>query len=254
MCYNITVVIVSTKNENVKQIKKLKGSKGFLFLDNPKLILEACFSGFEIEWLVLKEGASFEEKNLKPKNKMIVSESVFKTICSTVSSQGAVAVVKFDLRQFRPPSGNFLVLDCVQDPGNVGTLIRSAVAFEFNEIYLIDCAKVSNEKVARSSMGAIFKAKLFEISKQTFLNEFKGKTLLCGELGGAPLSKEKLGFPLGVVVGNEGSGISKEVLALGKGIEIEMSKNVESLNAGVAGSILMSYCYNKFKNLKGENR
>ena len=69
MCYNITVVIVSTKNENVKQIKKLKGSKGFLFLDNPKLILEACFSGFEIEWLVLKEGASFEEKNLKPKKK-----------------------------------------------------------------------------------------------------------------------------------------------------------------------------------------
>ena len=79
----------------------------------------------------------------------------------------------------------------------------------------------------------------------------------CGKFpatGGAPLSKEKFNFPLGVVVGNEGGGISKEVLALGKGVEIEMSKNVESLNAGVAGSILMSYCYNKFKNLKGENR
>ena len=246
------MIISSNKNEKIKELKKLSSEKGFLLLDNPKLILEAFYTGLKIEYLVLVEGfKNLEIENLPCNCRLEVSKSVFNSICSTVTSQGAVAVVKINIREFKPPSGNFLVLDCVQDPGNVGTLIRSAVAFDFNEIYLIDCSKISNEKVARSSMGAIFRANIYEISKETFLKNFKDANLVCGALGGKALNKQELCFPLGVVVGNEGKGISKEVLKLGKSVEIETSGNVESLNAGVAGSILMSYFYNK---MKGEQK
>ena len=242
----------ATKNF-ILNLKKQKREKSLLFLDNVKIIKDAVKNNsIKVEcFLTSENNLPFDDLGYKTYH---VDSKTIEMLSDTKTPQKVLCVAYHNQDVVVKPTGNFLVIDSLQDPGNVGTLIRSAVAFEFNEIYLIDCAKVSNEKVARSSMGAIFKAKLFEISKQTFLNEFKGKTLLCGELGGAPLSMEKLGFPLGVVVGNEGSGISKEVLALGKGVEIEMSKNVESLNAGVAGSILMSYCYNKFKNLKGENR
>ncbi len=233
------MVITSTSNSQVKEIKKLKKEKGFLFLDNPKLIEEAILAGEEIEVVVFEENKEEKFASLAKSKNIIVSSEVFKMLSSAEKSQGALAIVRTRKRPFKPPSGNFLVLDEVQDPGNVGTLVRSALAFEFNDIYLINCASVSNEKVVRSTMGAIFKTRVYELSREEFVSNFKGMNLYCGEMNGEDISKAQLKFPVGIIVGNEGNGVSNELKKLSKSVAIKMNKGIESLNAGVAGSILM---------------
>ena len=233
------MVITSTSNSQVKEIKKLKKEKGFLFLDNPKLIEEAILAGEKIEVVVFEENKEEKFASLAKSKNIIVSSEVFKTLSSAENSQGALAIVRTRKRPFKPPSGNFLVLDEVQDPGNVGTLVRSALAFEFNDIYLINCASVSNEKVVRSTMGAIFKTRVYELSREEFASNFKGMNLYCGEMNGEDISKAQLKFPVGIIVGNEGNGVSNELKKLSKSVAIKMNKGIESLNAGVAGSILM---------------
>lgn len=233
------MVITSTSNSQVKEIKKLKKEKGFLFLDNPKLTEEAILAGEKIEVVVFEENKEEKFASLAKSKNIIVSSEVFKTLSSAENSQGALAIVRTRKRPFKPPSGNFLVLDEVQDPGNVGTLVRSALAFEFNDIYLINCASVSNEKVVRSTMGAIFKTRVYELSREEFVSNFKGMNLYCGEMNGEDISKAQLKFPVGIIVGNEGNGVSNELKKLSKSVAIKMNKGIESLNAGVAGSILM---------------
>lgn len=233
------MVITSTSNSKVKEIKKLKKEKGFLFLDNPKLIEEAISAGEEIEVVVFEENKEKKFELLAKTNYIVVSNEVFKTLSNAENSQGALGIVRTRKRPFKPPSGNFLVLDEVQDPGNVGTLVRSALAFGFNDIYLINCASVSNEKVVRSTMGAIFKTRVYELSREEFISNFKKMNLYCGEMNGEDISKAELKFPVGIIIGNEGNGVSKEVKEISKKVAIKMQKGVESLNAGVAGSILM---------------
>ncbi len=233
------MVITSTSNSQVKEIKKLKKEKGFLFLDNPKLTEEAILAGEKIEVIVFEENKEKKFVSLAKHKNIIVSSDVFKTLSSAENSQGVLAIVRTRKRPFKPPSGNFLVLDEVQDPGNVGTLVRSALAFEFNDIYLINCASVSNEKVVRSTMGAIFKTRVYELSREEFVSNFKGMNLYCGEMNGEDISKAQLKFPVGIIVGNEGNGVSNELKKLSKSVAIKMNKGIESLNAGVAGSILM---------------
>lgn len=233
------MVITSTSNSQVKEIRKLKKEKGFLFLDNPKLTEEAILAGEKIEVIVFEENKEKKFVSLAKHKNIIVSSDVFKTLSSAENSQGALAIVRTRKRPFKPPSGNFLVLDEVQDPGNVGTLVRSALAFEFNDIYLINCASVSNEKVVRSTMGAIFKTRVYELSREEFVSNFKGMNLYCGEMNGEDISKAQLKFPVGIIVGNEGNGVSNELKKISKSVAIKMNKGIESLNAGVAGSILM---------------
>lgn len=231
------MVITSTANNQIKEIKKLKKEKGFLFLDNPKLILEALESGLKPEVVVFEEGK--ENRKLSHYNCLVVSKDVFKTIASTENSQGVCALVRFESRAFENPSGNFLVLDEVQDPGNVGTLIRSALAFGFNQIYLINCASKTNEKVVRSTMGAVFKTKIYEISRSEFVEKFKEQNLYCGEMNGENVENYNFKIPCGIIVGNEGNGVSKQLKEISTHVAIKMNNNIESLNAGVAGSILM---------------
>ena len=238
------MVITSTSNNQVKEIKKLKKEKGFLFLDNPKLIDEALDAGLDPIFVVFEDGK--ENENLKKFNFITVSKEVFKTLSSTETSQGICAVVKPKKLEFEMPKGNFLVLDEVQDPGNVGTLVRSALAFGFNEIYLINSASKSNEKVVRSTMGAVFKTKIYELSREEFVEKFKEKTnLYCGEMGGENVKTVKFQSPCGIIVGNEGNGVSKDLKQISKHVAIPMEKNIESLNAGVAGSLLMFEIYKK---------
>lgn len=233
------MVITSTSNSQVKEVKKLKKEKGFLFLDNPKLTEEAILAGEKIEVIVFEENKEKKFVSLAKHKNIIVSSDVFKTLSSAENSQGVLAIVRIQKRPLKPPLGNFLVLDEVQDPGNVGTLVRSALAFGFNDIYLINCASPSNEKVVRSTMGAIFKTRVYELSRKEFVSNFKGMNLYCGEMNGEDISKVELKFPVGIIVGNEGNGVSNELKKISKSVAIKMNKGIESLNAGVAGSILM---------------
>lgn len=234
-------MINSKQNEIYKNLVKLKKDKNFLFLDSPKLIKEAINAGYDVECIILRE----KEKCLLSGFQTIeFSTSLFENLQSTINSQGQIAVIKNTKKTIKAPTGNFLVLDEVQDPGNVGTLIRSAVGFDFKDIYLINSVNVLNEKLVRSSMGGVFNANVYEMSREEFVafyNEnLKGYDLVCADMNGKNIFEKQNLKNVGLVVGNEGNGVSEQMRTLcKKTISIPMQNNLESLNVAVAGSIIM---------------
>ena len=238
-------MINSKANETYKNLLKLKKDKSYLFLDNPKLIFEAEKAGYNIEYILKTD----KVENLFDYEVIEFSESLFKTFSTTCASQGLIAVVKNKEQKLKKPSGNFLVLDGLQDPGNVGTIIRSALGANFLDIYLVDCVNILNEKLVRSSMGAIFKTNLMEVDKKQFVefynNNLKTYNLVCADMNGENLFESKEKDFLGIVLGNEGNGISEDIKKLcNKSIKIPMQNDLESLNVAIAGGIIMYYLTN----------
>ena len=250
-------IICSTSNETIKQLKKLQKDKSYIFLDNPKMISEAFNAGYLLEYLIVKENKSDKIGNLKSNNVVEVSSSVFEIFSNTCNSQGVVAVIKNNYKQLKAPQNNFLNLDNLQDPGNVGTLIRSALGANFNDIYLVDCVNLFNDKLVRSSMGAMFKLNVYESSKNDFLSMVQQENLknkfniFAGDMSGKNIFEISCKDKIGIIVGNEGNGISKEMYQVATDVvSIPMANELESLNVGVAGSILMfELNKNNLKNL-----
>lgn len=234
------------QNPKVKELKKLMADKSLVFFDNPKLVEEAYLAGHQIIYLIKKEG--YSGKTDYGGEVVELSNNVFKTFVSTLNSQGLIGVVKFKYKELAKPKGNFLVLDELQDPGNVGTLIRSALGANFLDIYLINTVKPNNDKVVRSSMGAVFKTNLYPCTKDEFITHFKKWNLplaVC-HMQGENLYKTTFPSGIGVLVGNEGNGVSEVMHKLSsKTISIPMNNGLESLNAGVSGSIVMYQIANK---------
>jgi len=244
-------IITSRKNPIVEKTIKIKENGGdFLFLENIKLILEAKNALKKFEYVLIEKGKVEYFKLNFPfvfeNEYFVLSEDVFSKVCDTKSPQGIVAVVEFHSVKPDKIEGNFLVLENVQDPGNVGTIIRSASGTSFKDIFLIDCVSVLNQKVIRSTMGAIFKENLFSFkSLSDFLEYFKDKNypLLVADMNGENLfEQKKMDKPFGVVIGNEGSGVSNELKKMAtKLVSIPMKNGLESLNAGVSCSIIIYY-------------
>lgn len=234
------MILASMQNEKVKMLKKLMTDKSLVFFDNPKLIQEAFSAGHNILYIIKKEG--YVGKTDYGGEVVEVTENVFNAFKTTVNSQGLIGVVKFKELSPQKPQGNFLVLDELQDPGNVGTLLRSALGADFLDVYLLDSVKVNNDKVVRSSMGAVFKLRIYQMGKSQFLEEYKNWhiPLLVCDMNGKNIFTTKIPKPVGVVVGNEGNGVSNEIRNIAtETVKITMHNNLESLNAGVSGSIVM---------------
>lgn len=251
-------MITSLNNNKIKELKKQKANnKSLLFLDNPKLGFEAVNAGLEPEIVLIDESKFIDLKNkfvflnkLNEDKIVLVNDKIIKHFSDVKTSQGFVGVFKLQTNLLNKPEGNFLVLDNVQDAGNVGTLLRTALGFEFKDVFLIDSASLNNIKTIRSSMGAIFKLNVYETSLEKFINFFK--TISCNLYGtdakGKSISNYKFTYPAGIVLGNEGNGIRKEIKEILKDIiTVPISTNLESLNVAVAGGIVM---YEINKNIK----
>ena len=132
-----------------------------------------------------------------------------------------------------------LLLDHIQDPGNLGTLMRSALAFGFDTIVLDNTVDIYNDKVLRSTQGAIFKLSIIESNAMEFMNEHPSHTVYGTSMSGQAL--KELNFPEKVILilGNEGAGVKKELLGRAHHNITIKTKDVDSLNVGVAGSIIM---------------
>ena len=227
-------MISSVDNQKVKELIKLKLAKNRrkeekFIVEGAHLVKEAKMAG------VLIEAFSIEEKE----GFTLVSESVMKKISTTDTVVREIGLCKFINKN--ELSDKVLILDGVQDPGNMGTLMRSACAFGFNTMFIGNgCVDIYNEKVIRSSQGAIFKLNFIFGSVVDFVNNSKEyKIYGTNVVRGIPLDDVKKEAKLGVILGNEGKGISKEVddLLLDN-IYIPMD-NTESLNVAIAGSIIM---------------
>ena len=225
-----------------KNLKKQKRENRFLlFLDNVKIIKDAISNGIKPQ-LVLLESDSAYQDIFSGYPILIASRKEIEALSDSKTPQGVVCVAEYIQNVVKKPNSNFLVLDGLQDPGNVGTLIRTATACGFENIFLLECAHVTNSKVVRSSVGTIFQSKIYEMSRDEFASKAKewDLTLYKADMDGENLFSAKFEKVCGVVIGNEGQGVSDQISALcKKTLSLPMKKGVESLNASISGAIIM---------------
>ncbi|MDE6241219.1 MAG: RNA methyltransferase [Anaeroplasmataceae bacterium] len=226
-------MISSMDNLKIKSLLKLKQAKyrkqeQKFIVEGTHLVSEARMAG------VLIEAYSIEEKE----GYIQVSEGIMKKICNTDSVVKDLGLCKMLTKS--ELSDKVLILDGVQDPGNMGSLMRSACAFGFDTIFIgTGSVDIYNDKVIRSSQGAIFKLNFLFGNICDFLKTLNHKVYGTNVVNGISLTEVKKEKRVAIILGNEGNGISKEVQDLGlENIYIPM-KNMESLNVAVAGSIIL---------------
>ena len=234
-------------NNFIKDLKKQKHeNSSLLFLDNIKIIKDAIASGLKpLYILVDNENINIFDGDVCPIYK--VDSKTIEQLSDSKTPQGVVCILEYIQNVVEKPKTNFLVLDGLQDPGNVGTLIRTAYASGFEYVFLIDSVKATNSKLVRSTVGALFHTKVISMTRQGFI-EFANKSnfqLIATDMEGENIFEFKSEGIVGLVVGNEGKGVSDKVMSLcSKHVKIPMKKGIESLNASISGAIIM-YQINK---------
>jgi len=166
----------------------------------------------------------------------LMSAKLMKELSQTQTTFDRVALcIKKENKQ---SDNKILALDNVQDPDNVGALLRSASAFGFNKVILNqECADVYNDKVIRASQGALFDLEIIRCDLYDYLSQLDGFYIMAATTQGSQVINKMDRIVL--VVGNEGKGVSEAILSLADANVTIKTKNVESLNVVVAASILM---------------
>ena len=232
----------------VRDSEKQRAADGLFFAEGPKLCLELAKSCTP-RAMYATAAALAKTPELAQFDPAEIAPHVAEKLSGTKSNQGVFALFETPV----PPADTLdtarriLMLEGVQDPGNVGTLLRSAAAFGFDGVLLSDgCASVFAPKTLRASMGAAVRVPVMEVGAMpAAIAALRAKNITC--LAAAlyqsqPLSAARPGYPGGVcvVIGSEGQGLTEETIAACSGtVRIPMTDRVESLNAGIAGSILL---------------
>ena len=253
-------IISSTKNEKIKNISALLKSKkerdtqdafvieGMrLFKDTLKTAPQFIKSVYVSESGESNLNAILQSMDLSDVT-YLVKDSIFDSISGTITSQGIMAIVRkpeHSLEEMLSSGSRFLLLENIQDPGNMGTMLRTAEAAGVDGIIMSpDCTDIFSPKVVRSSMGSIFRMPFVYCGDFiAALNQIKnrGITIYAAYLHGG-VSYKDLVFDdrNAILIGNEGNGLTEEtVKAADKRIFIPMAGEIESLNAAVAAAILM---------------
>ena len=232
-------MITSLQNEQVKRAYKLKNKGGDNFiLEDEDLLNEAFKKGLVKE--IFYTNPKYQDLKVPSYE---VNEAIIKKLSYLSHPGGFVAICqKFD----NPKKGNLVIaLDGIQDPGNAGTILRSALAFGFEEMLLSEQSiDIYNDKFIRSTKGAFFHLPMKRLNLVEELKKRKedGYKVVILDLKNNSITLDELAKSgkMIVVVGSEGQGISKEVAKLADIIVmIPISKDMESLNAGVAASLAM---------------
>ena len=235
-------MIESVNNEKIKNYAKLNDKK---YRDNTGLFL---VEGEHLVEEALKRNIVVEIFSLDNRdNSTQVSEPVMKKLSNLSSVPKVLAVCK--KIESTDIKGNILMLDCIQDPGNLGTIIRSSVAFGIDTIVASkDTVDLYNIKVLRATEGMIFNINYIVDDLENILNKLDNYTILgTNVVNGVTPDKLNITNNYCLIIGNEGKGMNNKLLSyIDKNIYIPMNKKCESLNAGVATSILL-YELNKDK-------
>lgn len=230
----------ASKNFILDLKKQKRENKALLFLDNVKIIKDAIANKtIKVESMLTSlETLPFDYDGEVYK----VDQKIIEQFSDTKTPQKVLCIAYLTQYIVKKPKTNFLVLDGLQDPGNVGTLIRTAKASGFDTIFLVDSVRKENSKLIRSSVGAVFDSQVYQVTKQQFLDMAKkfNFRLICCDMEGENIFNFVADEKIGVVVGNEGNGVSEEISSICyKTVRIPMMSGIESLNAGVSGSIIM---------------
>ncbi len=241
------MTITSVNNERIKELVKLKEKKyrdkmGLFFIEGLDIIEEAYKNGLLKELYIL-DGYDSPYKDIPYTN---VSYEVMKKISDMESVSEYYGVCK--KIQEKELGKKIIILDGIQDPGNLGTIIRSAVAFNIDTVVLSrECVDLYNSKVLRSTKGMIFNKNVIVRDIVPFIDSLDKYTIYGTSVtNGEDIRSIELPEYIALIIGNEGKGISQEVYdRCNKFIYIKMNDKCESLNAGVAASIIMYEVNNK---------
>lgn len=247
--------ITSRQNPLMTHLRKLASSRSYrkksgeYLCDGTKLLAEALKWGAEVKTAVFSEGVDIPP--LPDGVRAVrVSEELMRAVSPMETPQGALFTVALPEVQLPETlSGkHYLVLDGVQDPGNVGTILRTADAFDCDGVFLVNaCADLYNPKTARATMGAIFRCEAYTVTaEELFALLRKSGVPLYGTAlrdDTVPLAEANLARAA-VAIGSEGRGLSQQVLdECAKTLKIPMNPRCESLNAAIAATVVLWEMY-----------
>ena len=239
--------ITSRKNPQIQMVRKLLSSRkyreetGRFVGDGIKLLKEAAAYCPGLETVFLSDGV---EADLPETVQVIrVPENVMESISPMSSPQGALFVCRMPRQPEWKPRGGMMILDGIQDPGNLGTILRTSDALDVPLVLLEGCADVFNHKVVRASMGAVFRREVVQTTWEQVLQACKAAQI---PIGVTALSDTAMDIrraqlhTMAVVIGSEGQGVRPEILEQAdQQLIIPMNAHCESLNAAVAATIVM---------------
>lgn len=254
--------ISSEENKIIKQINSLKMRKqrkklGKFIVEGYRVIADCLSSNSQIIDFVVFSSSAIESlegkklfKTLMLNHKVFeVPDKLFKKITETENPQGMLAVVsmidfKLDTLLNKEDNSIFVILDRIQDPGNMGTIIRTAVAINAKAVILTKgSVDPYNSKTVRSTMGAVFNIPIIEIEDNSWVTALKENNI---RLIGSTLDTQKSYLQidysggLGIIIGNEANGIDPQLLEkVDEKVYIPIIGNIESLNASVAAGVLL---------------
>ena len=243
----MTERITSRKNPLLQQVRRLLSSRkdrereGLFVADGTKLLDEAIKWWPSLETVILSSGV---EANVPEHVRVVeVPEDVMESISPMQTPQGALFICKLPEKTAFVPKAGMLLLDGIQDPGNLGTILRTADALEIPVALLEGCADPYSHKVVRASMGAVFRTPVVQTDWVTAQQACRDAGICVAvtaltdraqDLRQAALER------MAVVIGSEGRGVRKEILENAQAeLIIPMNERCESLNAAIAAAIVM---------------
>ena len=244
----MTEHITSLKNAKVttwKSLKDRKGRKetGCFLVEGRKMVEEALASAFSIDAILVDADRAAEFSLPRHIPVFTMPSHVLAAVCDTKTPQGIAAVVR--MADVQLTGSRLVAMDGVQDPGNVGTIIRTADAAGFDGVILsTQCADVFSPKVLRATMGSIFRMgiRVTDDLPGVLAQMVKeGASVLSSQLDGEPFyQRSPLNERFVLVIGSEGNGVTDEVKAVATHkVKLPMRGGAESLNAAVAAGIMM---------------
>jgi len=240
-------LITSRKNPLLQQVKKLLSSRkereeaGLFVADGTKLLQEAIRWWPGLDTVILSQDVEMEiPQNVRT---VVVPRDVMESISPMQSPQGAMFLCCLPEKKAFIPQPGMLLLDGIQDPGNLGTILRTADALQIPVALLEGCADPYSHKVVRASMGGIFRMDVVQTTWAEAKAACRAAGIPVGVTALNDAAKDLREAPLktmAVVIGSEGQGVRQEILAQAQqALIIPMNPNCESLNAAIAAAIVM---------------
>lgn len=243
-------------------VKELRGAfaqaelsaAGDCAIEGLRIIEEAIRSGLRFHAVFFSESAEIHAQRLLPQigahvETVLLPDRLFASVVPSETPQGVAALVRLRAASFedvltKSLLGPIIAVAGLQDPGNLGTILRSAEAFGATGVLLGEgTVSALNSKVVRASAGSIFRLPTIRVKLGDAIAQLKQRSvrvIATSSHKGTPLAEAKLGGPLAVIVGSEGAGVPRDMTSnVDEMVAIPHTRQVESLNAGVAASIVL---------------
>ncbi|MDD4290811.1 MAG: RNA methyltransferase [Clostridia bacterium] len=225
--------------------KKYRQSYGLFLIEGEKLVRDAVRFGIELKSIFIaasKEEAFADLTASLSCSAYVIADAEMKTLSDTVTPQGVVAVCKIPEESIG--TGDMLVLDGVQDPSNMGVILRTACGAGFCNVFCIDCVDPFSPKCIRSGMSSQFVLNIVCGSADVLYGLLSGREVIVADMGGEDVAdyarSRNKNAPIALVLGSEGMGVSRIMRERAdRSISVRMENGLESLNVAVSAGIIM---------------